>query len=206
MLFTATLVAGGMPRLTISLTEEQHDWVTREAERKDCSQSAVLRAAVDEQRLADGTDDERDLVARVNALEDRMREFERGERRGGVSGERHGEHESRGEAAGEDNGEGRGEQTGEAAGEGGAALRERVIDTDWTASQYRRTPARVDAVTAVVRELRDRGRLISPEVEEIVGRHCDVGVASKLVRETAGEWPEVDPPVSGSNRWAWDGE
>jgi len=202
MLFIVAVVAGGMPRLTISLTAEQHDWVAREAEREDCSQSAVLRAAVDEQRLADGADDKSDLVARIDALEDRIRELECGERGGEVGGERHGGHESRGEAAGEDSGEQRGEQTGEE----GDALRERVADGDWAASQYRQTPARVDAVTAVVRELRDRGRLISPEVEEIVGRHCDVGVASKLVRETAGEWPEVDPPVSGSNRWAWDGE
>lgn len=195
-----------MPRLTISLTEEQRDWVAREADREDCSQSAVLRAAVDEQRLAGGTDDEADLVARVDALEDRIRELERAEHAGEVGGERVGEQRGEDKDCGEDGGEDSGEQRGETAGDGDEALRERVADADWSASQYRETPARADGVTAVVRELRDRGRLISPDVEEIVGRHCDVGVPSKLVRETVGEWPEVDPPVSGSNRWVWEGE
>lgn len=69
-----------MPRLTISVTDEQRDWIEREAEQQDCSKSQVVRGLIDDARVGDS-----EVERRLDALERRVTTLERG---GEPSGER----------------------------------------------------------------------------------------------------------------------
>jgi polyhydroxyalkanoate synthesis regulator phasin len=60
-------------RLTISLTDEQRDWIEAEAEEQDCSKSQVVRSLIDDERVADS-----EVERRLDALERRVTTLERG--------------------------------------------------------------------------------------------------------------------------------
>jgi hypothetical protein len=62
-----------MPRITVTLSDAAKEWVEAEAEARECSQSDVLAALVDEAR---GADTDPTVTDRLNALEERVDELE----------------------------------------------------------------------------------------------------------------------------------
>jgi hypothetical protein len=62
-----------MPRITVTLSDAAKEWVEAEAEARECSQSDVLAALVDEAR---GADTDPTVTDRLDALEERVSELE----------------------------------------------------------------------------------------------------------------------------------
>jgi hypothetical protein len=72
-----------MPRLTVSLDDDQDDWLEAEADRRDRSKAHVMRQLIDAHRTGEVStdahhpaDDVADLRERVSTLEDRLAELE----------------------------------------------------------------------------------------------------------------------------------
>lgn len=62
-----------MPRITVTLSDAAKEWVEAEAEARECPQSDVLAALVDEAR---GADTDPTVTDRLDALEERVAELE----------------------------------------------------------------------------------------------------------------------------------